>query len=104
MSEPKNTWLCSSDGMSVSHMGEKDVGVMTSRSRQTKEVFEMKILFVCDKYEANGGAFDIVATDVNMEGLEELLEAWHSTRCSWHVYDTETKEIIKEGSFKPQIK
>jgi hypothetical protein len=65
---------------------------------------KMLILFVCDKYEANGGAHDIVATDVDMNGLDELLSAWHSDRCFWHVYDTEKKEIIKEGSFKPQIK
>lgn len=64
----------------------------------------MKILFVYDKWEASGGAHDIVATDVDINGLDELLLAWHSERCSWHVYDTEKKEIIKEGSFKSQIK
>jgi hypothetical protein len=59
----------------------------------------MKILFVCENYYPSGGARDIVATDVDMDGLEELLVAY-KTDGSWHVYDTEKREIIKEGSWR----
>lgn len=59
----------------------------------------MKILFVCEHYYPSGGARDIVATDVDMEGLDELLAA-HKTEGSWHVYDTESRSIIKEGRWR----
>lgn len=59
----------------------------------------MLILFVCENYYPNGGAHDIVATDVELEGLDELVEA-NKTDGRWHLYDTEKKEIIKEGRYE----
>jgi hypothetical protein len=60
----------------------------------------MKILFAGCDYYPSPGAYDIVATDIKMSALEELLEAFKVGNEWWHVYDTSKKEIIREGRFK----
>lgn len=66
----------------------------------------MKILFAGSNNCPNGGALDIVATDVRVKDLNELLDANSALGYHWwHLYDTVERDIIKSGTFPiPSIK
>jgi hypothetical protein len=61
----------------------------------------MRILFAGTDTNTRGGANDIVATDVKLNRLNELIDANAEFGYDWwHIYDTMVREIVIAGRFK----